>query len=309
MKPELAIWPSLIGILLLSSQSYATARLQIITTILPLTAHTLSICGDRATVHQLVPPNVGLHDYHPKPSDLRKLHNADLIFINGIQLEPWIEDYTRSAKKTISIIDTSRGIQTLDDHDLALEGCTHSHADDGGAARHHHHHGPNPHVWLDPLLAKQQAENILKALIEKDPDNKSYYQTRAATYFARLEKLHKDFQNALAPLKKKTLLTFHNSFLYFAKRYHIRYLGFVEQLPHQSPSPKRVARLIEIIRQNQVQVIFTEVGYPPKLLETLSRETRTRIASLDTIETGKPHPDAYIDAMENNLRVLKKAWQ
>ncbi len=290
-----------IAISLLPIQS--EARLQITTTILPLTAHTMSLCGDLADVRQLIPSNVGLHDFKPRPSEIRLLQDSDLIIINGLGLEPWIEDLLKSSPKKGTIIDTSLGVKTIDDNDLALEGCTHDHSE-----AHHHHHGPNPHIWLDPVLSKQQVRNILKGLIKADPNNKSHYQANAKAYLNRLDDLHKRFTEALAPLKKKTLITFHNSFPYFAKRYGIRYLGFIEQLPHQSPSPKRIANLIKIIREQEAEIIFTEVGYPPRIMQTLSRETGARIASLNTLEIGNPNPNAYFQAMEANLNTLKKSW-
>jgi zinc transport system substrate-binding protein len=306
MSPHRLLWSNIIcAIAILLSPIQSEARLKITTTILPLTAHTMSLCGDLADVRQLIPPNVGLHDFKPRPSEVRLLQDSDLIIINGISLELWINDLLKSSPKKRTIIDTSAGIETIDDNLSALEGCTHDHSEE----HHHHHHGPNPHIWLDPVLSKQQVQNILKGLIKADPHNKSHYEANAKAYLNRLDNLHKRFTEALAPLKKKPLITFHNSFPYFAKRYGIQYLGFIEQLPHQSPSPKRIANLIKIIRQQEAAIIFTEVGYPPKLIQTLSRETGARIASLNTLEIGNPNPNAYFEAMEANLETLKKSWR
>jgi zinc/manganese transport system substrate-binding protein len=284
----------------------AEAKLKITTSILPITAHTMSLCGDLAEVRQLIPPTVGLHDFNPRPSDLKRLQEADLIIINGIGLEPWIENWVKASDRKNKIVDASVGIKPIDDNEMALEGCSHEHEEEGD---HHHHHGPNPHVWLDPVLAKQQVQNILKALIQADPANQKQYESNAKNYLKRLEDLHKKFQETLASLRKKSLLTFHNSFPYFAKRYGINYLGYVEQLPDQSPSPKRVARIVKIIQEHKADVIFTEVGYSPKLIQTLARESGARIASLDTLEVGTPASDAYIEAMQRNLQVLKDAWR
>jgi zinc/manganese transport system substrate-binding protein len=297
----------------------AQARIRVLTTFLPITAHAMAIAGEDAEVIQLLPNGVGAHDYQLRPTDARKVAQADIIFINGLGLETWVDRLFRTAARPgTPLVDTSAGIETLEGSPLlpwtsndASPASSHAHGhghDHDADCEHCHTTAGNPHVWLDPLLALHQARVIAERLALRDPDNAARYQARFEAYAARLTALHEEATVALAPLAGRKLVTFHDSFPYFARRYNLVNGGSIERFPEREPAPRELAQLIATLRANQVEVIFSERGYNPRLLESVARQAGTRIVELDTLEIGTPSPEAYIDGMRSNIRALASAW-
>jgi zinc transport system substrate-binding protein len=293
--------------ILISITGMASAeRLKVVASFLPLYAHAKSIAGERAEVSQLLPAGVGPHDFQFKPSDVKKIAEADLLIVNGLGLEDWLGGIVQQAGNArLVIVDTSKGVnkmaspQVVDMPHEHTAGHTHEHKEEGGA---------NPHIWLDPVIAQIQARTILAALVKADPKNTEFYEKNASNYLRRLEKLNEDFRVQLAGLNPKNLITFHDAFPYLAKRYDLNYLGFIEEFPEKSPSPKTLAALFDVIKKNKVKVIFAEEGYEPKLLRTIAQQSGAIVAALDTLEVGAPTAEAYLMRMEANLAALKKAF-
>jgi zinc transport system substrate-binding protein len=281
-------------------------KLKVTASFLPLYAHAKSVAGDLAEVSQLLGAGVGPHDFQFKPSDVKKIANTDLLILNGLGLEEWMEGMVAQAKnKNLVIIDTSRGVPLTPGPQELTIGLAHSHeGHDHGEAG-----GANPHIWLDPVAAQQQVKSILQGLQKADPKNASGYQTNADRYLAELQKLDAEFAEQLSLLQPKNLITFHEAFPYLAKRYGLNYLGFIEQFPEKAPSPKELSALVDIIKRQKVKVLFAEGGYEPKLLKTIAQQTGAIVAQLDTLEVGAPLATAYLDRMRSNLAALKKAWQ
>lgn len=283
-------------------------KLRIVTSFTPLTAHAKALVDDRAMVEQLVDRETGPHDYELKPSDVKKIAEADLLIVNGLGLEGWLAELVKKTAKTkVKVIDTSSGIPTVA-APAAIEVLPHDHSAHGH--HHHHDHGDrNPHIWLDPLLAKKQAETILAALLQADPDGKPVYEKNARAYFAELDKLHAEFTRVLGSVKERDLVTFHDAFPYLAKRYNLNYVGFIEEYPEKDPTPKQLALLVDAIRSRKIKVLFAETGYSPKLMETIARQTGARTALLDTLEVGVGDAGSYLERMRKNLDALRQAWQ
>jgi len=277
------------------------APLRIVTSFLPLSAATLSIVGDRAEVSQLTGQGVGPHEFEPKPSDLKKITRADLLIVNGLGLEGWLDDVVEKVGGShLKVVDASAGIVPLENpSELKLTG-----GSDGKTAD-----GANPHAWLDPVLAKQQAAAILAAVQAADPANASYYAANAQAYASKLDQLNADFAAELAKLPSRDLITFHDAFPYFAARYGLNYLGSVEEFPEKAPSPRELGHLVDLINARHVRVIFAEEGYEPKLLQTIAAQTGAKVANIDTLEVGPPGANGYLERMRSNLAVLQKAWQ
>ncbi len=275
-------------------------KLRVVATFLPIHAHTAAIAGDRAHVHSIIPGEVGAHDYWPTPGDMKSIADAQLLIANGGGMEPWLDHLIKTAKnKNLKTIDLSTGIPLLENPPII-------HGDDAHTQCDHGDH--NPHFWLDPVLAIHQAEAIRDALIAADPEGRDTYTQNATRYIAQLNQLHQDFQTILAPLPDKKLVTFHDAFPYLAARYGLQSIGYISEFPERDPSPAQLAALIENIRKHQVKVLFAETGYEPALLQRIAAETGTTIATLDTIEIGTLGPDAYLNAMRNNLQTLQQAF-
>lgn len=291
----------------LPARAAETRRAKVLTSFLPAYSFAANVAGDTADVESLLPPAVGPHDYQFKPRDLQRINAADLIIVNGLELEPWLKRLRVSLGKQPRpvIIELSAGLGKELIHDepdaiLAFDAKPHDHD-------HDHHHGPiNPHIWLDPRLALRAVTNILEGLQQADPANASRYASNTVAYVARLQTLDADLERSISALKHRNIVTFHNAFPYFTRRYGLKLAGVVEAVPDVSPSPKYLARLGQAIRERDVKAIFTEPQFSQRLADRMSKDLRVPVAELDTLETGQPRPAAYEEGMRRNLRVLEQ---
>lgn len=280
-----------------------SGRLKVLTSISPLYSWAVNVAGDHADVENLLPADVGPHDYEYRPRDLRKIKAADVIFLNGLDLESSLARTIAANDPTATkkIIEASAGISTnLLIYDLPV---LHVESD---ATEPHHHHGPaNPHIWLDPEFARHAITNFLIALQQADPVNAAAYATNATRYLGQLDTLDRELRATLETLPHRDLVTFHDAFPYFCRRYGLNLAGVIEEVPGASPSPRYLADLSAIVRNQKVRVLFTEPQFDPRLARQLARDLQVSIAPLDTLETGRLSPTAYEDGMRSNLRVLK----
>lgn len=281
-----------------SEQSADSGKLRILATFLPVHAHATAIAGDRAVVESLIAGDIGAHDFSPRPADMQRIAQADVIVFNGAGMEPWLDDLIKqAAKKNLTKVDLSTGIKFIE-NTTALD-------EDHGQYNNGEH---NPHFWLDPILAIQQSEAIRDALISADPAGTETYRNNAADYIAKLRALDAAFQEILGPLPSKKLVTFHDAFPYLAKRYGLDYIGFISQFPERDPAPAELAALIDRIRASDVKILFAETGYEPALLQRVATETGAKVSTLDTLEVGELGPDAYLNGMRKNLETLRVAF-
>jgi zinc/manganese transport system substrate-binding protein len=279
-------------------------KLNIVTSFLPVQSHTLAIAGDHANVKQLLAKDTGPHDFQLTPADVKKLSDADLLIINGAGIEEWLgELIKKSGNKNLVVVDTSNGINLVESPEEIEIGHSHSRAHD-----HDHGDGANPHIWLDPVIAKKQAANIVAALQKADPANASAYAQNGKVYEAKLSALDSDYRSTLAPLPNKNLVTFHDAFPYLAARYKLNYVGAISEFPEKDPTPKQLAALVDKIRSLKVGVLFAENGYAPGLLKKIAGETGAKVSELDTLEVGQGTATAYLDRMGANLESLRKAF-
>jgi zinc/manganese transport system substrate-binding protein len=288
----------------------ATNRLQILATFAPIHSWTLNVAGPDADVELLLPGDVGPHDFQLRPQDIQRIRRANLIIANGLGIDDWLQKaiQANSPDSGKSLILISAGMKddliyevptlTLDP-DTAQSGHSHSHTHgaDGEA--------PNPHVWLDPLLAAHGVTNILTSLQKADPTHAAAYAERAAAYVQRLLALHREFESTLDPLPNKAIVTYHDAFPYFCRRYNLTLAGVIEEVPHVNPSPRYLTRLSKVIRARNVRVIFAEPQFSPRLVLQLSRDLGVQFAELDVLETGKASASFYEDGMRKNLLRLR----
>ncbi len=274
----------------------AGGKLRVLTSFLPLQSHTAAIAGGLVSVAQLLTKDAGPHDFQFTPADVRKLAEADLFIINGLGLEQWLDDLiAKAASPKLVLVDCSATIKPEPNPKVIDAGAIHT-------------AGANPHVWLDPLLAKTQATTILAALQKADPANRAAYAANADAYLRQLDALHEEFRTVLDPLPNKNLVTFHDAFPYLATRYGLNYVGCVSEFPEKDPPPQQLAALIEAIRATKPGAIFAESGYAPGLLTEIARQTGSRVSQLDTLEIGDGNADAYLKRMRNNLASLQAAF-
>lgn len=300
--------------------------LQVVTTFLPMTQFTTAVAGDRAEVTQLLPTNVGPHDYQATPGDAQAIATADVLVKNGLEMEFFLDDMIENAENAdLVIIDSSEGIATLatDEHNHDhghdhAEGEAHDHdhaegeAQDHAEAEHHHHHGEfDPHVWLDPKRAIAQVENIRDGLIAADPDGEAEYMANAEAFITELEALDAEITEKLAPFEGQTFVVFHDFASYFAESYGLQSETLVG-IPEENPSPDDVKQVMETVQAEGLKTILTEPQAGQESFEAIANDLNISVSVFDPIETGSSEalqPDYYLTVMRQNAENLVASFE
>jgi zinc/manganese transport system substrate-binding protein len=274
-------------------------KVKVVTTFLPMYWFASAVAGDKAEVEILVPPGTEVHEYQATPTNVQAIAKANVLVKNGLGLEEFLEGTVKNAGNSqLKEIEASSGIVALnEDHD---------HKGEKAGEKDHDHAQGNPHVWLDPVLARQQVENIRDGLIAADPNNKASYQANAATYIQQLDALDKEFQQRLQPYRGCTYVTFHDAYPYIAKRYNLKQVAVV-QIPEDNLSPSDVQKAVSTVKQFKVKTLLGEPGTDNKLLQGLSQDLKLTVSAIDPLENGSLDPQTYFTAMKNNLQTLETA--
>lgn len=283
-----------------STPSPSSPKIKVVTTFLPVYLFTKAVAGDRADVEILVQPGTEIHDYQSTPENVKAIATANVLVKNGLGLEEFLEATVKNAQNPkLKEIDASSGIKALDAISPIVETAKGESDHD-----HHDHEGGNPHVWLDPILAKQQVINIRDGLIAADPTNKATYEANADNYIKQLDNLNTEFQQTLQKTPNCTFITFHDAFPYIAKRYNLKQVAVVE-IPEDQLSPRDVQNVINAVKKYKVKALFSEPGIDNKLLKSLSEDLKLNLQTLDSLETGQTDPQYYFQAMKANLQALE----
>lgn len=281
--------------------SQPSAKTKVVTTFLPMYLLTKAVAGDAADVEILVPPGTEVHEYQATPDNVKAIATAKILVKNGLGLEEFLDSTVKNAQNAQLVeIDASKGIKPLNEISL-VETTT-------KAEKDHDHTIGNPHVWLDPVLAKQQVMNILYGLIAADPENKTSYTTNAAAYIQELDKLNSEFQQALQKKTNCTFVTFHDAYPYLAQRYNLKQVAVV-QIPEDQLSPTEIQTVVNTVKKYKVKALFSEPGVDNKLLKTLAQDLKLNLRTLDSLEKGEKDPQYYFKAMRLNLQTLETACQ
>lgn len=177
-----------------------------------------------------------------------------------------------------------------------------------GEEEEEHGHGIyDPHIWLDPLLAKIQVRNILEGFKAADPENAHFYQTNAETLLKKLDKLHSDFTNGLKNRTKNAIICSHLAFNYMGKRYGFNVHAAIGITADREPSPTELAKLVDLINTLQLHYVFVEPGYSDRYMQTLANQTGAGILVLDAVHgrTGEHANLDYFQIMYENLKNLR----
>ncbi len=284
-----------LGLLIAAGQLCAAPdrpRVRVVTTLLPVYCLAVNVGGDRVDVRCLVGTDGAGHDYQLTPRDRAALEGADVFLLNGLGMEPWLKKTLALAPKSLRVLEVSRG---LDGNFLAPAG------DQEGAGRS----GTNGHVWLDPELMLQMVTNVWREFQDVDPAGAVEYSQNAAEYVRRLQALDGELRRGLEPMRGLGVVTFHDAFPYFARRYGLVIVGVIEELPDVDPSARHLARLSARIRDGRARAIFSEPRHSSQLAKRLGADLGLKVGVLDTLENGPLERDAYETGMRRNLKSLQ----
>jgi ABC-type Zn uptake system ZnuABC Zn-binding protein ZnuA len=276
-------------------------KLNVVTTVAPISSIVRNVGGTRIDLYGVVPDGTNSHTFEPAPSDARVLSQADLVFVNGLDLEvPTMELAAANLREGAEIV--SLGEQTITEDEWVFD---FSFPEEEGS--------PNPHLWTNPVYAKRYAEIVAETLSARDPDNAEYYAENLARYSVALGALDAAITEDVAtvPEENRKLLTYHDSWAYFAPRYGFVVIGAAQPSDFSEPSPQEVASLIDQIRAAGVPAVFGSEVFASGVLEQIAQEAgATYVDQLrDDAPPGEPNaPEhTYLGMMIRNMDLMLTA--
>ena len=294
------------------SSAASEGSLRVMASFYPMYDFAQKIGGDKVTVTNMVPAGTEPHDWEPSPSDIVALEQADVFVYSGAGMEHWVEDVLASLdNQSLVTVEASYGI-------ALLEGHHHHHEDEEEAEHEHedeHEHeeggGYDPHVWLSPLNAKREMENIKNAIAEADPANAEYYEANYAAWSARCDQLDQAFKDGLSNLAIQDIVVSHEAFGYLCHAYGLNQVGIEGISPDSEPDPARMAQIQDFVTEHQVKVIFSEELVSPKVAQAIADATGARVETLSPLEGLTDEQltagEDYFSVMEQSLASLKDA--
>ncbi|MEK7499792.1 MAG: zinc ABC transporter substrate-binding protein [Patescibacteria group bacterium] len=262
-----------------------SAHLQVVASFYPLAHIAEQIGKEHVNVLNLTPAGSEPHDFDPSPRDIADLQNSDVFIYNGAGFEPWANRVIAELEsKGVRVIDASSSLEIMND---------------------------DPHVWLDPILVREQAQHIADLFAETDSAHAAYYAENAREFSTQLDMLHDEFVRGLAQCERRDIVTAHAAFGYLAKRYNLNMISIGGISPDAEVSPARLAEISDLVREKGITHIFFETLVSPKIAETIAQETSVQVLALNPIEgltdeeivQGKN----YISIQRDNLQALRTA--
>jgi zinc transport system substrate-binding protein len=283
-----------------------TDKLKVVATFYPLAFFTQEIGGEEVVVKQLIPDNTEVHNWDPSPSDILAINKADVIVYNGADLDNWFEE------DILSSIDSSNKIVVKSTENISLLELDKNNSEPD--PDHEHEGFYDPHTWISPFVAKLQAQNIYKALIEKDPNNTEYFTEQWQNLKTRFDELDSKYMIDISGKKKSDIFVTHSAFGYLAYRYGFEQHGVIGVSADQQPSVSAYANLVQMMIQDQSYVVYVNPLYSDESAQTLKSELK-RLTGQDVqilklyLMLGKMDGLDYFGQQEKNLKNLKIGLQ
>lgn len=272
----------------LISSNTIESRIKVVASFYPVYEFVKEIGGNKVDVTSLIPIGVEPHDYEPTIQQIQNAETADLVVYNGAGLEKWIDKINAKFK-----VEASQGLNLLMSNDTGNSGTY------------------DLHVWLDPILAEMEVENIRDALVKIDPANTQYYKANADRFIGKLNDLDYRIKTELATCNKKDFIAFHNAFTYFANRYGLNQHSVHQGLtPEGEVLPQRLQGVIELARDLGLHIVYSEDLVDPRSSEVIAQEIPNgKVLILSPIEGINSEEQragiGYLDKMNENVENLK----
>lgn len=247
-------------------------QLNVATSVKPIQLIVHEITDGTANLDLIVTANASPHDYALKPSDIKKIKNADLIVWFGPELEPFLEKVLKNEPQSLQL-------GTDDRLTLREFGEEHDHHD-----HHGHDHGTHdPHVWLGPIQAKQIAKIVTDKLSEIDPANRESYQSNYQRFVTELDQTIEDISMKLEPVKDEGYYVFHDAYGYFEEYFSLNNLGQFTVSPERKPGAKTLIKIKKALRSGDVKCVFAEPQFKPSVITSVTRGSDVNIGTLDPL--------------------------
>lgn len=264
----------IVSVLLLCSALLAQ-KLEVTVSIVPQAYFIEKIAGNKVAVNVMVQPGFSPATYEPKTSQMKALAKSDVYFSIGVPFERvWLKRF-KSANKNLLFVDTTQGIEKR-----SIE--KHTHEEEHGHAHHHEEEKSlDPHVWLDPVLVKQQAKSIYETLIKLDSNNADFFQKNYEEFLKELDALHTELQTLLAPVKQKPFMVFHPSWGYFAYRYDLEQIAV--EVSGKEPKPNQLVQLIQEAKESNIKTVFVAPEFSLKSAQVIAKSIDGSVFSISPV--------------------------
>ncbi|HHF3463133.1 TPA: metal ABC transporter substrate-binding protein [Haemophilus influenzae] len=272
----------------------ANAKFKVVTTFTVIQDIAQNVAGNAATVESITKPGAEIHEYEPTPKDIVKAQSADLILWNGLNLERWFERFFQNVKDKPAVVVTE-GIQPLSIYEGPYKDA------------------PNPHAWMSPSNALIYIENIKNALVKYDPQNAAVYEKNAADYAQKIKQLDEPLRAKLAqiPEAQRWLVTSEGAFSYLAKDYNLKegYLWPINA--EQQGTPQQVRKVIDLVRKNNIPVVFSESTISAKPAQQVAKESDAKyggVLYVDSLSAKDGPVPTYIDLLNVTVSTIVKGF-
>ncbi len=317
----------------------ASERPRVAVSIFPLYDIARRVAGDRLDVVCVLPPGRSEHGYDPSPREMAAVSGARLGVLVGLEMDGWAERIVRGAATSapdMLVLGPRVSPRRMTAHEVGMDLDEHDHDDGddhdgddhdgdedgdhdehdepgehheeaGHHDEHHHHHGAeDPHFWLDPVRMQDAVGAMVEAFSRLDPEGASGYAERGATVRAALAALHTELEGRMRALTRRTVVTFHGSFGYFAERYRLTIAAVIEPFPGREPTPRYVQEVIGAIRGSGAAALFSEPQLDPRAARVIAAESGVALFELDPIG-GTGERVTYEALLRANATVLERA--
>lgn len=290
--------PVLLAWLMLGSfpvQAVAADKIKAVTTFTVIADIARNVAGDAAIVESITKPGAEIHDYQPTPQDIVRAQDADLIFWNGFNLERWFERFLQDVAGVPSVV-VSDGVAPLSIYEGPYAG------------------KPNPHAWMSTENALVYIENIRAAFVEIDPANAETYNRNAAAYSQKVRSIRAELVESLRdiPDAKRYLVTSEGAFSYLAKDLNMREIYLWPMNADQQGTPQQVRRVIDMVRDKSIPVVFSESTISDKPARQVASETDAiygGVLYVDSLSEADGKVPTYLDLLDVTTRTIAEGFR
>lgn len=271
---------------------WATAQLRVVATASIFANMAENIAGGAVYIQSVVPLGGDPHTYEPTPGDMQLLRSADLILRNGLTFEGWLDQLIQNSGTQARVVTVTDGIEPI--------------------RSERYNNATDPHAWMDANLGLAYIENIKNALVQLDPINQQQYEFNYGVYRQQLEDLDLEIQALIdsIPAQSRILITSHDAFQYFGKRYGIQLEAVLGTSTDADVQTSDIARITQVIRERNVPAVFIESTINPRLLQQLARDNKVRIGGelySDSLGGKESPASTYYDMLRHNARTISMA--
>ena len=293
---------ALVPLGLLGTSADAAERIRVVASTTDLKALTEAVGGDLVEVDALARGNQNAHDLEVRPSLMVKVRRADLMVLNGLELDQWAEVVIQGANNPKVIpgapgrVDASQGILVLEVPTARVD-----------RSMGDVHPVGNPHYTLDPGMAPAMTANILEGLVRVAPQYRATFERNRQAFLGRLDEAMARWTTMMAPFKGKRVIVDHNMWPYFLTRFGLLQANSIEERPGIPPTPGHLTKLIAMMKEEHITVILSAPWSDQKLAERVAQEAGAKVVPVASAVGAAKGTDTYLDMVDYNVKALAQA--